>query len=195
MGQQVRRWLSQRDLVMVGDSSFAVLELLASLSQLAHSVHLVSRLRLDAALAYSRNFGTDPSSPPTWSTVAQRSTSLDSRNGGERPLDGLVNCRDETWVRSYGALPRTATGTAVWYHTGKPVVPLCWVLVRDPKGPFDPQAFLCNDLTVPPAQILLWFRQRWQVEVTFEQVRCSPRRRDATAMVSVGHLTHDSGSG
>jgi hypothetical protein len=26
------------------------------------------------------------------------------------------------------------TGTAVWYHSGKPVVPIRWVLVRDPKG-------------------------------------------------------------
>jgi hypothetical protein len=63
------------------------------------------------------------------------------------------------------------TGTAVWYHTGKPVVPLRWVLVRDPNAQFAPQAFLCTDLKATPADILLWFRQRWQVEVTFEEVR------------------------
>jgi hypothetical protein len=62
-------------------------------------------------------------------------------------------------------------GTAVWYHTGKPAVPICWVLVRDPKGQFDPQAFLCTDLAATPINILIWFRQRWQVEVTFEEVR------------------------
>jgi hypothetical protein len=26
------------------------------------------------------------------------------------------------------------SGTAVWYHTAKPVVPIRWVLIRDPKG-------------------------------------------------------------
>ncbi|MGQ9873477.1 hypothetical protein [Leptodesmis sp.] len=33
------------------------------------------------------------------------------------------------------------TGTAVWYHSGKPVVPLRWVLVRDPKAEFAPKPF------------------------------------------------------
>jgi hypothetical protein len=50
-------------------------------------------------------------------------------------------------------------------------VTIRWVLVRDPQGKFEPQAFLCTDLAVAPEQILSWFRQRWQVEVTFEQVR------------------------
>jgi hypothetical protein len=43
MLKQVRRWLPERDLVAVGDSSFAVLELLHATSQLANPVHLVSR--------------------------------------------------------------------------------------------------------------------------------------------------------
>jgi hypothetical protein len=33
------------------------------------------------------------------------------------------------------------------------------------------QAFLCTDLQAAPSDILFWFRQGWQVEVTFEQVR------------------------
>ncbi|MBD2428620.1 hypothetical protein H6G62_22020, partial [Phormidium sp. FACHB-1136] len=61
--------------------------------------------------------------------------------------------------------------TAVWYHTGLPPVPIRWVLVRAPLGQLEPQAFLCTDLEATPAQILLWFRQRWQVEVTFQEVR------------------------
>ncbi len=43
--------------------------------------------------------------------------------------------------------------------------------MRDPLGKLDPQAFLCTDLEATPAQCLLWFRQRWQVEVTFQEVR------------------------
>lgn len=44
-------------------------------------------------------------------------------------------------------------------------------MIRDPKGKFETQALLCTDLTATPAQILQWFRLRWQVEVTFEEVR------------------------
>ena len=45
------------------------------------------------------------------------------------------------------------------------------VLLKDPKGKFEPQALLCTDLLVLPEQIVHWFRQRWQLEVTFEEVR------------------------
>ena len=61
--------------------------------------------------------------------------------------------------------------TAVWYKTGRPPVPVRWVLISDPQGQYDPQALLCTDLDVTPLDILQWFRQRWQVEVTFEEVR------------------------
>src|SRR3954471_24503407 len=61
--------------------------------------------------------------------------------------------------------------TAVWHHAGRPTVPIRWVLLRDPQGRFDPQALLCTDLTRDPLQILTWFVQRWQVEITFRDVR------------------------
>ena len=55
--------------------------------------------------------------------------------------------------------------TAVWYRSGKPPVPLRWVLVRDPQGEFTPQALLCTDPSADPTQILEWFVLRWQLEV------------------------------
>src|SRR4029453_4304544 len=45
---QARRWLPGRELVLIGDSAFAALELLAALAR--HGVTCVTRLRLDAAL-------------------------------------------------------------------------------------------------------------------------------------------------
>ena len=64
-----------------------------------------------------------------------------------------------------------ASGTAVWYHSGLPVVPVRWVLIRDPWGGFETQALLCTDLALAPEQIVAWFVLRWRVEVTFEEVR------------------------
>ena len=61
--------------------------------------------------------------------------------------------------------------TAVWYRSGKPPVLMRWVLIRDPQGAFDPQALVRTDPTADPAQILKWFVLRWQLEVTFQQVR------------------------
>ena len=47
---QVRRWLPKRALVIVADSSFAVIELLERMRRLTNPICMVTRLRLDAAL-------------------------------------------------------------------------------------------------------------------------------------------------
>jgi len=51
------------------------------------------------------------------------------------------------------------------------VVPLRSLLVRDPAGIFNPQAFLCTDQEAGLEDILSWFVRRWTVEVTFAEVR------------------------
>src|SRR3954447_23724360 len=50
MIRQVRRWLPDRALVVVADSTYAVLELLADAAGLPHPVTVITRLRLDAVL-------------------------------------------------------------------------------------------------------------------------------------------------
>src|SRR5438034_409739 len=48
--RQLRRWLPERALVVVADSTYAALELLADAAGLPHPVTVITRLRLDAAL-------------------------------------------------------------------------------------------------------------------------------------------------
>jgi hypothetical protein len=45
------------------------------------------------------------------------------------------------------------------------------VLVRDPDGKLEPRAFLCTDPSLRPVRILSYFVRRWQMEVTFAEVR------------------------
>ena len=45
------------------------------------------------------------------------------------------------------------------------------MLLRDPQQRFDPQALLCTDPARDPLQIVRWYVRRWQVEVTFREVR------------------------
>ena len=52
------RWLPHRPLVLVGDNSYAVLDLLHCCQSLREPVTLIARLRLDAALASA--------TPSTW---------------------------------------------------------------------------------------------------------------------------------
>jgi hypothetical protein len=161
---QVRRWLPERAIVAVADSSFAALQFLGAVRR---HVTVITRLRLDANL-----FAPAPNRP--------------GRNGrprrkGERlpKLEERLQRADTPWQQVtvtdwYGEGERTveiASDTAVWFHGGMPVVPLRWVLVRDPEAAFEPQAFLCTDQEAAPVQILQWFILRWRLEVTFEEAR------------------------
>jgi hypothetical protein len=96
-----------------------------------------------------------------------------------KKLSAVLKDRKVSWKRyrvslRYGRTNRLveiASGTAIWYRAGVPPVPIRWLLVRDPKGELEPQAFLATDLQAQPGDILAWFVSRWQVEVTFEEVR------------------------
>ena len=77
----------------------------------------------------------------------------------------------QRWPDGTKRHPQTATGTALWYHSGQPTVPLRWLLLRDPSGRREPQALLCTDPDGSPTAMLATYLQRWPVEVTFQEVR------------------------
>jgi len=163
---QARRWMPERPLVLVADSGFAALELLAALVR--HGVICVTRLRLDAALY-------KPAPPRRPGTIGRpRTKGARLPNLAEVLTDTATPWRRVTvpgWYGEGDRLVEICSGHAVWCHAGLPVVPIRWVLLRDPHRRFDPQALLCTDLAQDPVQIVRWFVQRWQVEVTFREVR------------------------
>jgi hypothetical protein len=161
---QIHRWLPGRRIVIVGDTAFAAIDFLGAVR---NHVSVVTRLRLDANLCAP--------APPR-------------RPGRGRPpvkgkrlptLTQVLHDDDTDWQRHtvalwYGRTNRVveiATGTAVWYRSGSPAIPIRWLLVRDPLGELSPQAFLCTDLDAAGVDILQWFVSRWQLEVTFQEVR------------------------
>jgi hypothetical protein len=75
------------------------------------------------------------------------------------------------WYGSSERKVEVSSETAVWYSTGLFAVPIRWVLVRDPNGEFKTQALVCTDLEADPKKILSWFVMRWQLEVTFQEMR------------------------
>lgn len=161
----VHRWLPDRSLVVVGDRGYAALDLLAALRPVAT---VITRLRLDAHLVTPA----PPRLPRQTGrprVVGTRLPTLDQVRANPTTIWTAV-----TLVRWYGDQNRPieyVSQTAVWYHTGMPPVPIRWVLIRDPLGKFATQALLCTDQEADPVQVLLWFARRWQMEVTFHEVR------------------------
>ena len=163
----VGRWLPDRQIIVVADSAYSVIEWLWALRQFRTPVTVITRLRLDAAL-----FTPAPARQP-----GQR-----GRNrviGSRLPsLASLLKAPNLVWKRVsvtnwYGQGEReveVASSTAVWYHGGKPPVPIRWVLIRDPWGRFETQALLSTDPNLSPKQVLEWFIQRWCLEMVFPQM-------------------------
>ena len=164
----VRRWYPQREIVAVADRAYASLKLLDRCRRLRKPITFITRLRLDAALY-------EPAPPRKAGQIGR------PRIKGERlpNLSEVAEDRVTVWKMTtianwYGATERTveiASETAVWYSTGLFAVPVRWVLIRDPQGEFKTQALLCTDLKADPEKILAWFLTRWQLEVTFQEVR------------------------
>jgi hypothetical protein len=164
----LRRWYPQRKIVAVADRAYASLKLLERCRKLRNPITFITRLRLDAALY-------EPAPPRRPGQIGR------PRLKGERLPNLSVVAEDPNTVWKlttianwYGESERVvqiASATAVWYSTGLFAVPVRWVLVRDPQGEFKTQALLCTDLEADSEQIVSWFVMRWQLEVTFQEVR------------------------
>ena len=166
---QLRRWLRERQLVVVADNNYSAIELLHR-ARRVHAI-VVTRLRLDAAL-----YGP----APTREQFRARYPRGQVPKHGPRQPTPQARLEEPTteWQRLcapwYGATQREieiTTDTAVWFHNGLPPVPVRWVLIRDPAGKFDPQALVCNAPEVSAEEMIQWFLLRWQVEVTFAETR------------------------
>lgn len=162
---QVHRWVPERPLVVVGDRTYAALELLDAVR--LHAT-LVTRLRLDARL-FAPPLRRLPHQQGRPRLVGERLSSLT-----QQAADPYAVWTPLTLARWYGERNRPLeilSQTAVWYSTGFPPVPIRWVILRDPTGRFATQALLCTNLSADPSQIVSWFVLRWQLEVTFHEVR------------------------
>jgi DDE superfamily endonuclease len=161
----VRRWLPGVEMTVIGDQTYSVHELGGACAR--WGVRLVAPLRMDAGLYAS--------APPR-----RPGTNGRPRVKGERlpKLAQVLKDAQTPWqrvlVRWYNGRRRAldvTSGTAVWYRIGQPVLPIRWVLVRDPRGRLDPRAYFSTCPTDRPRAIVQQFVKRWTIETTFEESR------------------------
>jgi DDE superfamily endonuclease len=159
----LHRWQPHRRIQVVGDSAFATMGLAQTC--VASGARLISRLVLNAQLYEPPPLGRRRGPKP--------------KKGHRQPklADRLVDATT-AWQRQvvawYGQQRRRldlTTGTALWHTDGFEPLPIRWVLVRDPQQRLSPYALFCTDPDIAPLAILAAYLQRWNVEVTFEEVR------------------------
>jgi hypothetical protein len=172
---KVRAWYPDREMVLVGDGGYAAVELVACCQRL--KVKLVARLRLDAQLyAFT---GPQPKS---------KRGPKPKKGGRLRSLAALFADPKTLWCQTqvswYGGQVKTVgyrTGVCLWHTPGQDPVPIRWVLVRyeatnkrTGKVTVHAAALLCSDTTdttITPEQIIGCYVGRWNIEVTFEEIR------------------------
>jgi DDE superfamily endonuclease len=165
MLQLVRRWLPAVELTVIGDHTYSVQDLGAACVR--RGIRLIAPLRMDAAL-YA------PAPPRAHGTNGR------PRVKGERlPQLGQVLGEPQTrwqrmrvpWYDGHRRSLDVTSGTAVWYRIGQPVLPVRWVLVRDPSGQLDPRAYFSTRPSDRPCEVVQAFVKRWTIETTFEESR------------------------
>lgn len=159
----VRRWFPEVEMTVLGDQAYSVLELGRACAR--RGVRLIAPLRFDAAL-YAPV-------PPR-----QPGTHGRPRVKGKRllPLAQVLTEKQtvwqRVWVRWYDGRCRfleVASGTALWYRIGQPVLPVRWGLTRDPQGQRAPRAYFSTRPSDRASDIVAAFIKRWTLETTFEE--------------------------
>ncbi len=164
---QVRRWWPRRRIVLIGDGGYAAVGLALWCSGMLNPVTLVTRLRLDAGL-----YAPPPvPGPGRRGPKPKKGARLPSLAQRAADPDAVWETLTLAWYDGELRTVLVQTGTALWYTPGLAPAPIRWVLVRCPEGRFADQAFLCTDRDATPSQVLAWVVLRWNIEVTFEDVR------------------------
>jgi hypothetical protein len=167
MVRKVRHWQPDREIVLVGDGSYAAVTLVQYCQRRKQPVKLVSRLRLDARLfdfsgpQPKGKRGPKPKKGARQPKLASRLTNPKTR---WQPLK-------IPWYGGEEKVIEIVTGKSLWHRRGMDPVPIRWVLIRCPEDSFKPEAIFCSDPNVSAAQIISWFIARWNIEVTFEEMR------------------------
>lgn len=163
----VRRWLPDpaMQITLVGDTAYSILEL--GLCCTRHNVTLVAPLRWDTALyapAPPRMPGTNGRPRVKGEALSKLNTVL------ANPKTQWQRVQVRWYDGSEQAL-EVVSSTAVWYRIGKTILPVRWVITRDPEGAREPRVYFCTDLSLSPEEVVSLFIKRWTVEVTFEESR------------------------
>jgi hypothetical protein len=162
---QVRRWLPDRTLIVVGDSTYAALDFLHHCQTLHQPVTVITRLRVDAALY-------EPA--PAYSGRGRPRLKGQRLPTPQQLIDDPTTCWTRLPIVWYNHQLRDieiSTHQAVWFHTGQMPVPIRFILIRDVAGQFNPQALLSTNPALDPLDILVFFKRRWQMEPTFRHAR------------------------
>jgi len=159
------RWFPHRRFLFVGDSAYGTHEVARFCHQHRQRLVLVSKFHCEANLFEQ---------PPPYNGRGRPRV-----KGGRlpKPREAVAAARRRTRlsVGWYGGGTRrveTVSGTGHWFKSGHGLVPVRWVFVHDRDGTHRDEYFFTTDVGLDVRQIIESYTGRWNIETTFEEVRC-----------------------
>jgi hypothetical protein len=159
-------WFPDRQFVFAGDGGYGTHALARFAYRHQSHLSLVSLLHSDANLY-------DP--PPV---VVGKRNGRPRKKGDKRPSPKTVVAAASqltAWnVSWYGGSRRDVeglSGTGHWFKSGKGLVPVLWVFVRDRTGTHRDTSLLSTDLGLTAPEVIETYTGRWSIKTTFQELR------------------------
>lgn len=183
--ERIRRWQPERPIIVLADGGYASTRMVAACQELSQassggpSVVLVSKLRMDAVL-HAPAPAVQPGRRGPRPRKGKRLQSLKERaeraeRAQERDQDAQTCWTDVavSWYQGGQVSVRMHTDTALWCRNGTRPVDIRFVLLQCPDPRYAATALFCSDENLSAQQILALYLLRWNIEVTFEEMRSS----------------------
>ena len=154
-----------RRFVFVGDSGFGTHEAARFCHRHRSRLTLVSKLHPDANLFDPPGPYRGNGRPPVKGRRRPKPREAVAKAGRLRPLS----------VAWYGGGTRrvgVAAGSGHWFKSGRGLVPVGWVFVRDASGTHRDEYFYSTDAGLAAAEVIGLYCGRWNIETTFQEMRC-----------------------
>jgi hypothetical protein len=158
------RWFPDRRFLLVVDSGFGSHEVARFVRRYHPRLVLISKLHPQANLY---------TPPPRYRGKGRPRVKGQPLPKPCQVVDQAQRRRHHT-VDWYGGGQRqvtTVTGTGQWYKTGRGLVPVRWVHVRDVTGTHRDEYFYTTDPDLTPAELIGHYTARWNLETTFQELR------------------------
>jgi hypothetical protein len=167
LGQMLRiliRWSPDRTFVCSADGNYAAHELAEVAAADPERLTFVSKFYEDANLF-------EP--PPPYSGHGRPRV-----KGREMPKPAQVvrdtpkrPVRTVAWYGGERRRVEVVAGRGWWYKSGRPLIAVRWVFVRDRTGTHRDEYFFTTDVAMRPEAVIETYTGRWNIETTFQEAR------------------------
>ena len=158
------RWFPDRRFVCTADGNYATHDLAELATQYSRQLTFISKFYPDANLV---------APPPNYSGKGRPRVKGKKLPAPAEMVASIMKGQrlDVAWYGGGRRRVEVVTGTGAWYKSGRPLVPVRWIFVRDLTGTHRDEYFFTTESTMSPRMVIETYTGRWNIETTFQEVR------------------------